>query len=75
MTKEERRNLNLTRYKVYAQYRDSKGFTDYHISKELSIPSTVIYDWRSGNCTPRTERLLKICSFLGMPMEEVFADG
>lgn len=71
MTKEERRALNSSRYKVYEQYRVLHGFSDYHISKELGIPSSTLSDWKYGLSCPKADTLYRICEYLGMPLERV----
>lgn len=73
MTKEERIRLNKSRYNVYAQYRDAKGYNDHKISLVLGIPKSSISDWKKGYLCPKAERLYELCAFLEMPMGKVLA--
>ena len=55
-------------YEKYAQLRDSAGLTDYSVSKELGF-KMIIYDWKAGKGTPKTENLLKIAGLFNVPIE------
>lgn len=61
-------------YKAYEKLRDSAGLTDYSVTKELNFSRTLIYDWRRGKSTPKTEALLKIAGLLNVPIEKFIVE-
>lgn len=61
-------------YQVYAQYRDSKGFTDYKVAKELGLSRATISAWKHGKYKPKIETLLRIANLLNFPIEELYTD-
>lgn len=75
MIKEERIALNQRRFDAFDRYRVAKGVTLYHISKELGIPNTTLYEWRKGLSCPKGDYLVKLCDYVGMQVSEVFANG
>ena len=60
-------------YARYAAYRDSIGYTDYKVSVEAQIPQSTIYDWKKGLYTPKIDKLIKIATIVGMPIEELLS--
>lgn len=68
------RERNKRRYKRYAQHRDAKGLTDYHISKECRIPKTTFTTWKRGDSCPVVDSLLSISKYLGVPLCELIGD-
>lgn len=60
-------------YEKYSEARDNVGLTDYAISKELGL-KMIIYDWKAGKGTPKTESLLKIAGRLGVPIENFIVE-
>ena len=50
----------------YEKYSDA-------ISKELGL-KMIIYDWKAGKGTPKTESLLKIAGRLGVPIENFIVE-
>ena len=44
-------------YKNYVELRDTKGITDYQVSKDTGIPKSTFSDWKSGRSKPKVEKL------------------
>lgn len=61
-------------YAKYAELRDSKGETDYKVSKETGIAASTISDWKNGISTPKTDKLLKLAEYFGVPIEYFLKD-
>lgn len=59
-------------YLVYAKLRDSKGYTDYRVAKEIGTTPSTFSDWKSGRCTPKIEKLKKILHCLDVSDEDVY---
>lgn len=58
-------------YEIYAKMRDSRGMTDYQVSKETGIPTSVISSWKNGKYTPKVDRLVKIAKLFNVTMDEL----
>lgn len=74
MAEISRNERNTKRYEAYAQYRDRLGYTDYYISKECSIPTSTLSDWKHGRSCPKADTLLRICRLIEVPLECVLVD-
>jgi len=51
-------------YKYYAMLRDSKGLTDYAVSKLSGVGRSTLSDWKTGKHTPNFENISKIARAL-----------
>lgn len=58
-------------YEIYAKMRDSRGMTDYQVSKETGIPTSVMSSWKNGKYTPKVDRLVKIAKLFNVSMDEL----
>lgn len=58
-------------YEIYAKMRDSRGMTDYQVSKETGIPTSVMSSWKNGKYTPKVDRLVKIAKLFNVTMDEL----
>lgn len=58
-------------YTRYAEFRDSKGFTDYRVSEITGIARSVFSDWKAGRYKPKADKLLKIARALEIPVENL----
>jgi transcriptional regulator with XRE-family HTH domain len=58
-------------YEKFEKLLKEHGHTIYRVAKETGIPTSVLYDWRSGRSTPRASTLKKIAAFYGVPLEEL----
>ena len=66
MSKEKRKESFL----ILEELVMSNGMTFYALSKELGIAPTVFSDWKAGRSMPKTDKLLKVCNFFGVPLEK-----
>ena len=51
-------------YEYYAKLRDSKGLTDYAVSKLSGVGRSTLSDWKTGKHTPNFENISKIAKVL-----------
>ena len=56
-------------YKKYADLRDSKGVTDYGVSKNTGVPTSTLSNWKAGRYTPKSDKIKAIADYFGVPME------
>lgn len=56
-------------YERYAEIRDSRGLTDYQVSKETGVSTATLSEWKSGKYKPKVDKLLKIADLLGVSVE------
>lgn len=56
-------------YSKYAELRDSKGVTDYRVSKETGITKSTFSDWKSGRSSPGPQKLLLLSKYFDVPIE------
>ena len=56
-------------YQKYAELRDSRGLTDYAVSKQSGVARSVLSDWRNGKHSPNVENLTKIADFFNISIE------
>ena len=43
--------------------------TIYRASKDTGIPQTALYEWKSGRCTPKVDKMIKIARYFDVPLE------
>ena len=53
-------------YKVYEKLLKKKKVTSYKVSQETGISQTTLSDWKTGRCTPKIDKLLKIAEYFGV---------
>ena len=56
-------------YKRYVSLRDSKGVTDYKVSKETGITKSTFTDWKNGRSTPKLKKLMALAKYFGVTVE------
>lgn len=60
-------------YAKYAALRDKKGVTDYKVSRDTGISTATLSSWKSGQYTPKIDKLLKLAEYFGVTIEELLA--
>ena len=58
-------------YERFEKIIEKKGLTLYRVAKDCEIPFATLYDWKSGKSKPKADKLLKISTYLGVPVEEL----
>lgn len=59
-------------YEVYARERDRKGVSDYRVARDTGVAASTICEWGKGMYTPKTEKLILIAQYLGIPVTAFF---
>lgn len=65
MNKEDRKQS----YKKLEKILKRKKLTAYKLSNDLELSRSLFSDWKSGKSMPKTDKLLKIASYLDVPVE------
>lgn len=65
MNKEDRKQS----YKKLEKILKHKKITAYKLSNDLELSRSLFSDWKSGKSMPKTDKLLKIASYLDVPVE------
>lgn len=55
------------------KYRQRANLSQHQLAKALGVSQNSISQWESGEFTPRFEKVPVLASFLGIPIEEIFA--
>ena len=58
-------------YEKYATLRDSRGVTDYEVSKRTGITKSTFSEWRAGRSKPKVDKLQKIAAYFEVPLEDL----
>ena len=58
-------------YETYAAYRDSVGLNDNQVATQTGISYGTFTGWKNGQYTPKINKLLRIASLLGIPIDKV----
>ncbi len=58
-------------YEDYARIRDSKGYSDYAVSKGTGISAGTLSDWKRGRYNLKADKLVKIAEFLDVSVDSL----
>ena len=61
--------FNLFSYKKYSELRDSKGVTDYEVSKNTNVQTSTLSNWKAGRYTPKSDKIKAIADYFGVSIE------
>ena len=59
-------------YEKFKQLLNERGITAYRVAKDTGIPQTIFCDWKSGKSSPKTDKLIKIAEYFGVPIGYFF---
>lgn len=62
-------------YKAYERLRDAAGITDYEVSQKTGIGTSTLTDWKKGRYTPKLDKIMKICEFFNVSIDEFLKGG
>ena len=48
---------------IFVQLLQKKGITALDLSRDISVPKTIVYEWKSGKRQPSVENLLKLAEY------------
>ena len=61
-------------YEVYARLRDERGMTDYRVAQETGIATATLSSWKSGEYTPKLDKLMAIAKLFDVPITALISD-
>ena len=61
--------MKKTEYERYCELRDKYGYKDSDVAKGSGVSKSTFSDWKAGRYTPKTDKMVKIASFLGVSVE------
>jgi repressor LexA len=61
-------------YKKYEELLTKTGKTSYTVSKDTGIPQSTLSDWKRGRSNPKTDKLIKLAAYFGVPIEYFLDD-
>ena len=61
-------------YAKYAELRDKKGVTDYKVSQETDISTATLSCWKTGQYSPKLDKLKKLADYFGVSIEYFLED-
>ncbi len=47
----------------------SRGINAVTLAKEIGVPKSIVYEWRSGTRDPSLENMLRIADYFGVSLE------
>ena len=56
-------------YEKFVYLLDKTNKTAYQVSKDTGIAQSVLSDWKRGRSTPKVDKLKKLASYFGKPIE------
>ena len=71
---------NSYRKKVKKLFKEFEKLLQEHkttinrVAVETGIPKTVLYDWKSGRCTPKVDKMIILAKYFNVPLE-IFIKG
>lgn len=74
-------NAIASRRKVKKLFKNFEKLLQEHkttinrVAVETGIPKTVLYDWKSGRCTPKVDKMIKISRYFNVPLEYLIGGG
>jgi transcriptional regulator with XRE-family HTH domain len=56
---------------IFKKYRKQKGLTQIELAEILDVDRSTISKWENGENLPKVNKLVKISSILGVPVDEL----
>lgn len=63
---------DIPNVKVYVDLRDSKGLTDYRVSKLTGVAQQTLSSWQKQDYFPKRDKIGKIANFFEVPIEAFY---
>lgn len=61
-------------YEKYCKLRDEKGVTDYRVSKDTGLSSSMFSDWKSGRIKPGMKSVVALAEYFKVPTDYFLKD-
>lgn len=56
-------------YKKFQALLDKSGKTAYQVSRDTGISTATLSNWKSGNYTPKVDKLKKLADYFEVPID------
>ncbi len=56
-------------YKKFENLCKKKGVTPYRVSADTGVSTATLSNWKSGNYSPKTDKLKKIADYFGVSVD------
>ncbi len=61
-------------YSKFEELLKANGKTAYQVSKDTGVATATLTEWKKGTYTPKTDKLLKLAEYFGVPIEYFLKD-
>ena len=61
-------------YPKFLKLIEERKISTYRVAKDTGIPVTFFSDWKSGRSKPKTEKLLILAKYFGVPITYFFEE-
>lgn len=61
-------------YPKFLKLIEERKISTYRVAKDTGIPVTCFSDWKSGRSKPKTEKLLILAKYFGVPITYFFEE-
>lgn len=58
-------------YSNYEALKKKKGVSDYEVSKRTGISTSTLSEWKSGQYTPKVDKMILLAKYFEVPLEEL----
>ena len=61
-------------YRKYEALKKEKGVSDYEVSKQTGISTSTLSEWKSGQYTPKVDKMILLAKYFDVPLEKLLED-
>lgn len=61
-------------YEIFERLIKEKGISMYRVSKDTGIATATLSDWKHGRSKPKLDKLLKICTYLNIKLDDLIKE-
>lgn len=69
MSKEIAIEKRKERFAKLEALKNARGITFYKIANDLGFTKSLFSDWKSGKSMPKTDKLIKLAEYFGVPVD------
>lgn len=56
-------------YEKFEKLLNERKTTIYRVYTDTGLPKATLYEWKSGKCTPKVDKLLILAKYFDVPLE------
>ncbi len=61
-------------YDKFERLLNERGLTAYRVAHDTGISTATLSNWKTGNYTPKVDKLQKIADYFGVPLGHFYKD-